>query len=281
MRKLNLILAFAALFLLGLGNVNAASIDATYNANSGEVTTFVDTEDAYSEFHGEGSFTGTFSAETKHLDAYNTAPWAKAQSSDVIDTEIHASTKGSRGASFSYYGEQEFQKGKATGTNQAAVASLTANGDKASMNVGFGNSKNRAKIVGYDHMNIVRGEATKKKSNFGVSMALFNIDANKLGWANPIKDRANNYVVSEGGQYSQWSDKGKGSIRLYKTKWGRSAVAATHGHTSNGDVDFYDNNNVVLNNNGVWRAYNTDNSIMLGANVANGGNYHANYEIGS
>jgi hypothetical protein len=262
---------------LGLTSIaSAAFIDASYDSNGGSVVTFVKTDDAYSEFQGNGHFKGTFQAETKHLCEYNGAPWADAESSDVIDTEIHANTKAAKGATFSYYGEQEFQKGKASDNNLAAVAMLSASGDKADMNVGFQNTENRATIRGYDHESIVRGEATKSWHGFSVSMALFNIDANKLGWSNPISDRANNYVASEG-----TSTDGIGSVELYKTKWGQGAVAATGGHTSEGTVDFYDNNNVVGNNNGAWQAYNDDVKPVFYSDFTTGMHFHANYGLSS
>jgi len=279
MKKLLIAVLVTFCFLGISGMANAAFIDANYNSNGGSVSTFVNTNDASSNFYGEGYFTGNFKAETKSLPKYNDAPWAKAEASDVIDTELHVNTKGAKGADFNYFGYQEFQKGKATNTNQAAVAALSAKGDKASMNVGFKNTENRATIVGYDHQYIVKGQATHKKHDFGVSMSLYNLDAKKLNWNMPLTSKANNYVTSEGGQYQQWSEKGKGLIGLYKTKWGQSAVAATHGHTSAGSVDFYDNNNVVLDNNGVWQAYNDDFSEHMGASVANGLYFHANYGL--
>ena len=274
MKKI-LITGLVVFCFLGLaGMASAAFIDATYNSNGGTVTTFAKTDDAYSEFHGEGYFTGTFNAETSHLDKYSTATWAHAEASDVIDTEIHASTKGAKGASFSYKGYQVFQKGKATNNNLAAVAILTASGDKAAMNVGFSNTENRATIIGYDHQSIVRGEATKSWHSFGVSMGLFNIDAKKLN--KDLLQKSNNYVISEG-----FNTTGIGSIKLYKTKWGRSAVAATHGYSSTGTVDFYDNNNVAGDNNVVWQAYNDDVQPVFYGEFTTGMHFYINYGLSS
>lgn len=276
-----LLIAFLVIFcLFGIsGMASAAYIDANYNSHGGSVSTFINTKDASSSFYGEGYFTGNFRADTEYCPKYNSAPWAAARDTYVIDTELHVASKGAKGAKFNYHGYQEFQKGITKNANQAAVALLSANGDRASMNVGFTNSENRATIVGYDHQYIVKGQATYTKHDFGVSMNLFNVDAKKLNWNAPYTTTANNYVVSEGGQYQKWSEKGKGYVGLYKTKWGQSAVAATHGHTSAGSVDFYNNNNVVLDNNGVWQAYNDDFSEHMGASVANGLHFHANYEL--
>ncbi len=274
MKKL-LIAVLAAFCMIGFtGMASAAFIDANYNSNGGSVVTFVKTDDAYSEFQGDGHFKGTFQAETKHLERYNDAPWADAEASDVIDTEIHASTKAAKGATFSYHGEQEFQKGKASNNNLAAVAILTASGDKADMNVGFQNTENRATIRGYDHESIVRGEATKSWHSFSVSMALFNIDAKKLN--KDLMLKSNNYVITEG-----YSTDGVGSVELYKTKWGQGAVAATGGHTSDGTVDFYDNNNVVGDDNGAWQAYNDDVQPVFYSEFTTGMHFHANYGLSS
>lgn len=265
------ITTLSLLCLLCMSMASAAMIDATIDSNGGEVTTYAQTDDAYSEFTGSGKFTASVSSETKHLPKYNGAAWASAESTNVLDTTVTAQSKGANGASFSFRANQVFQKGKSSNANQAGVAILSAKGDRASMNAGFRTSENRATIDGFDGSPVVMGEATKAASDFGVSMALFNIDAKKLD--KDLITKSNSFVISEGGKID-----GKGKVSLFKTQYGQSAVAATHGHTS-GAVDFYSNNNVALSGDAGWSAFNTDSSVVMGAQTIGASSYHGVYAI--
>lgn len=266
--KKTLLFGFLAMLLV-VGMVSASSIDATFNSNGGEVTSFVKTSEAYSEFHGEGNFKGTMIVDVVELARYENAPWAKASDSVVLNTEVVASSLNGQGASYQYFGSQEFQKGMLDGSNLAAVTTISASGDHANMHVGFLNTENRATVVGYDGDWIVRAAGDESLA----SLALFNIAASKLH--KDLMVKSNHYVVSEAGATDDY-----GLVGFIKTVYGQSAVAATHGHLSAGHVDFYGNNNVEISGDAYWRAYTDADNPLFYAQVANGV-YSAVYDISS